>query len=185
MYLSLKSTGGSRPRGRCQAPLPALQQRQKEQIQWHGAFSLRIMCLWIIFEASPQANGEWMRSLRGLTVLSPSSEESSSPFALPWCSQGGLQVQGRGSTPSNHRLPLQFLETSIPDSCIRSLNCCCFAPAIPSLCSSIVCQHSFFPQEKYLPIGQPSVRAYKPLSRPSRALWRRLSQMESWACSAT
>lgn len=45
LYLPLKSTGGSRPRGRCQAPLPALQKRQKEQVQRHGALSLRITCL--------------------------------------------------------------------------------------------------------------------------------------------
>lgn len=54
----LKNTGGFRPQDRCQAPLPALQQRQKEQVQWRGALSLKIMCLWIIFEVSLQANGE-------------------------------------------------------------------------------------------------------------------------------
>lgn len=97
VYLLLKNIWGFRPQGRCQAPLPVLQQRHKEQVQWHGALSLKIMCLWIIFEASLQASGEWMTSLRGLTVLSHSSEESSSPFALPWCNQGeqgGLKVPG-------------------------------------------------------------------------------------------
>lgn len=68
-----------------------------------------------------------MRSLRELTVLSHSSEESNSLFALPWCNQGeqgGLEVPGMGFTPSNYKLPLQFLETSVLDNCIRSLSCC-------------------------------------------------------------
>lgn len=75
------------------------------------------------------STGQWRIDdiFRGLTVLSPRSEESGSPFALPWHNQGeqgGLKVPGMGFTPSNYRLHLQFLDISIPENCIRSLNCC-------------------------------------------------------------
>lgn len=44
--------------------------------------------------------------------------------------------------------PVRFLETSGLGCCVRSLDCCCFALAIPLQCSSRICQDSMFPQEK-------------------------------------
>ena len=104
---------------------------------------------------SPQAVGERTRFLRGPALLSPGSGESSSPtalpFELPWCSQGrrvDCRSFARVLPQAAPGPPMQFLETSGPVGSIGSLDCCCFAFAIPLLCSSRICQDSTFPREK-------------------------------------
>lgn len=81
--------------------------------------------------------------------------------------------------------PVHFLETSGLGCCVRSLDCCCLALAIPLLCSSKICQDSVFPQEKEYGNGVMKRLSLQTSLRPRGALWRLRSPLKCWACSAT